>query len=234
MSLEMYKQNENIMEAMNKVVADDMITDTRWLTEEELLEHYEVVKSKNAIPSLEVEYNAVFNNLIDQISEATDTKLKNTLETLCFILIKEHKEDEIVSEDILSRLTKITTLEVIKEESIEIFEAAAMGFSLPVTDQNLVNKMLSSFGKDIAAELMDTIGDESQKELKFAMPGGRDSFTTDMFWYDPKSGEFKLSVIVEPVDVKLLKGAVQDVIDYLGNFGLAPSAFGKPKFGTPK
>jgi hypothetical protein len=158
MSFEMYEKNDALMAAFNEVVRKDQPTVTSWMTEEQLLEHYDNVQKKNAVKSVDIEYRTVFNELVKQIQESTDTKMKNTLETLCFVLMKEHEETEIVSEDVLTRLSKISSLEVIKESSVELFEAKASKVLLPLVIQG---KLFQESGSELAEEIATAINEEA-------------------------------------------------------------------------
>lgn len=122
MSFDQYEDNDMLLEAVNSVINKDELTDTRGLTESELVEHFDATQANNITASVDVEYGTVINSLIKEINESTDTKLKNTLETLCYILIKEHEETDIVPTPIVERVSKISSLELIKEETIQLKE----------------------------------------------------------------------------------------------------------------
>jgi len=224
MSFQIYEENDALLNAINGVIAKDAPTDTRWMSESELVERYEKTKAANIVATPEVKYGTVFNHLVKEISEATDTKLKTSLETLCFVLMQEHTESDIADTAVLERIAKILNRELIKEStSVELLkEASAMTVSFDVS------KKLGTYGDEIAEAVFDKL---DEGDFDFADFGGQDSFTTEDFGWNAKKQLFTLSASTEPVDVKTLAAAADEIIDFIEEeFGLNPEIFGKPKF----
>lgn len=199
MDFEIHKQNDNMLDAIRQVYTNDMPTDTRWLSEEELMQKHQQTLTESAVKSIDVTYGEVFNSLVKEIAESTDTQLKNTLETLCYVLMKEHTEEDIVSESVLFRLQKISTLQVIRESAVELIsEATATSVILPTT------KNMGSFGEDLAEVINQALDNE---DIKF-------NFQVKDLSYDKAEPGFVITS-TKPVSKNDLSDAIYQVVEYL-------------------
>lgn len=160
MSFDLYENNDQLLEAVNGVITKDELTDTRWLSEEELVEHYDNTQAKNTSDNVEVPYSTVINYLVKEINEATDTKMKNTLETLAYILLKEHEETEIVPTAIVERINKISSRELIKENNaVELTESKLKKGQKLYIPLAMNGKIFQDGGPQMAEDIFGAIED---------------------------------------------------------------------------